>query len=299
MATQTVEQVQRLAPFMEDYIRKLLESGYQRVGEEVDIPAQQVADLTDRQKQAGTLVDQGIGAYQPLLDKSQSLIESGSAMLTDPNAYKQFLNPYISDVIDNVGRDTAEQTRMQQNQLGASAILGQGGATAFGGSRQGIAQGEIAGAGLKSFGDTAANLRRAGFMDAQNLVGARAAGLGGFGGQLAGLAGQTQQMGQQDISNLLGIGSLEQQQNQAVLDAQRATATQQAYEPYQRLGFFSDLVRGVPTGSSTLGVSTAPSQSPLSQVAGIAATGLGLAGQLGYKPFADKTPYNFNFMQSV
>ena len=101
-------------------------------------------------------------------------------------------------------------------------------------------------------------------------------------------------MGQQDISNLLGIGSLGQQQAQAVLDAQRATATQRAFEPYQRLGFFSDLVRGVPTTQSTIGMTTAPSQSPLSQIAGIAATGLGLAGQLGYRPFGNPTAFTPN-----
>ena len=170
---------------------------------------------------------------------------------------------------------------MQQNQLGASAT----GSGAFGGARQGLASGEIAGAGLRSFGDAAANLRRAGFMDAQNLVGARAAGLGSMGGQLAGLAGQTQQMGQQDIANLLGIGSLEQQQAQAVLDTQRANFMAQQNEPYRRFGFFSDLLRGVPTTSSTVGISTLPNQSLLSQIGGVAATGLGLAGQLGYKPF--------------
>ena len=111
-----------------------------------------------------------------------------------------------------------------------------------------------------------------------------AQGLGQFGGQMAGLGAQGQQLGQQDISNLLGIGSLYQQQAQSLADAQRATALQQSYEPYQRLGFFSDLLRGVPTTQSSISVGTQPSQSPLSQIAGIAATGLGLAGQLGFRP---------------
>lgn len=301
MATQTVEQITRLAPFMEDYVRKLLESGYQRVKDPVDIPVQQVAALTPEQIRAGQLVDQGIGTYQPLLDQSKAMIGSGTglvgqgaAMMADPNAYRSFMSPYTSEVIDRVGQDIAEQTRMQQNQLGATAV----GAGAFGGSRQGVAEGEIGKAGLRSFGDVASRLRESGFLNAQNLVGQRAAGLGAFGGQLAGfggqlanLAGQTRQLGQQDISNLLGIGSLGQQQNQAVLDAQRATALQRAYEPFQRLGFFSDLVRGVPSSSSTIGVSTAPNQSPLSQIAGIAATGLGLAGQLGYRPFGNPTAF--------
>ena len=301
MAVQTVEQITRQAPFMEDYIRKLLESGYQRVKDPVDIPAQQVAGLTPEQLQAGQRIQSGLGAYQPLLQRAEDMIGTGSglastgaAMLADPNAYKSFMSPYTSEVIDSVGRDIAEQTRMQQNQLGAQAV----GAGAFGGSRQGIAESELGRAGLRTFADTASRLRESGFGQAQQLAGSRALGLGSFGGQLAGmggqlagLAGQGQQLGQQDIANLLGIGSLGQQQNQAVLDAQRATALQQQYEPYQRLGFFSDLLRGVPTSASTIGVSTSPSQSPLSQIAGIAATGLGLAGQLGYRPFGNPTAF--------
>lgn len=264
---QTVEQITRQAPFMEDYIRKLLESAYQRVGEPVDIPAQQVAGLTPDQLRAQELVQQGIGGYQSLLGEA-------TGMLQDPTAYRQYMSPYEEDVIGKVGEDIARQTQIQKGILGGSAV----GAGAFGGAREGVARGEIAGAGLREFGRQAAGLREQGFRTAQDLVGRRAQGLGQF-------AALGQQLGQQDVANLLGIGSLEQQQAQAVLDAQRATALQQQYEPYQRLGFFSDILRGVPTSSSTIGISTSPSQSPLSQVAGIAATGLGLAGQLGYKPF--------------
>ena len=37
------------------------------------------------------------------------------------------------------------------------------------------------------------------------------------------------------------------------------------------------------------GVTTAPTPSLLSQIGGVAATGLGLAGQLGYRPFSNNT----------
>ncbi len=268
MATQTVQQVNRQAPFMEDYIRKLLESTYQQTQNPVDLPLQKVADLDPNQIRAGELINQGIGQYQPLLDQATQLI-------SDPNAYQQFMSPYTSDVIDQVGKDINRQTAIQQNQLSAGAQ----GAGAFGGSRMGVAQGEIGRAGLDQFADTSARLREAGFTTAQNLAGQRA-------GQLGQMAATGQQLGQQDISNLLGIGSLYQGQAQAIADAQRANALQSIYEPYQRLGFFSDILRGVPSSSSTLQFNTAPDQSPLSQILGTAATGLGIAGQLGYKPFS-------------
>jgi hypothetical protein len=282
--TQTIEQITRLAPFMEDYTRKLLESAYQQAGTPVNIPAQEVAPLAAQQERAAQLAESGIGAYQPMLQQGAGAIGEAAGIFRDPNAYQAFMSPYTSDVIDRVGQDIARQTGIQQNVLGAQAV-GQG---AFGGSRQGIMEAELGRAGLEQFADTAARLREAGFTTAQGLAGQRASALSNIGGQLGQFAGLGQQLGQQDIANQLGIGSLMQQQAQAGLDAQRATDLQAAYEPYQRFGFFSDILRGVPSGSSTIGVTTAPSQNPLSQIAGIAATGLGIAGNLGYQPFGPK-----------
>tara|TARA_R100001460_G_scaffold39092_1_gene73784 strand:- start:6607 stop:7473 length:867 start_codon:yes stop_codon:yes gene_type:complete len=279
--TQTVENITRLAPFMEDYTRKLLESGYQRVQTPQNVPNIQVAGLTPEQLQAGQLAQQGVGSFQPFLQQGTALTQAGAALAADPTAYRQFMSPYTQDVIDNLRTDIDRNRQIQSQGIAGNAVA-QG---AFGGSRERIAQTELAGAAGRQFADSAAKLREAGYQSALNQQQRVAQGLGQFGGQLANLGAQTQQLGQQDISNLLGIGSLYQQQNQAIADAQRATALQQSYEPYQRLGFFSDLLRGVPTTQSSLSVGTTPSQSPLSQIAGVAATGLGLAGQLGYRPF--------------
>jgi len=281
MSTQTVENITRLAPFMEDYTRKLLESGYQRVQTPQNVPNIQVAGLTPEQLQAGQLAQQGVGSFQPFLQQGTALTQAGAALAADPTAYRQFMSPYTQDVIDNLRTDIDRNRQIQSQGIAGNAVA-QG---AFGGSRERIAQTELAGAAGRQFADSAAKLREAGYQSALNQQQRVAQGLGQFGGQLANLGAQTQQLGQQDISNLLGIGSLYQQQNQAIADAQRATALQQSFEPYQRLGFFSDLLRGVPTTQSSLSVGTTPSQSPLSQIAGVAATGLGLAGQLGYRPF--------------
>ena len=50
MATQTVEQITRLSPFMEDYTRKLLESAYKQTQNPQTLPTQQVAALDPLQK---------------------------------------------------------------------------------------------------------------------------------------------------------------------------------------------------------------------------------------------------------
>jgi hypothetical protein len=53
---------------------------------------------------------------------------------------------------------------------------------------------------------------------------------------------------------------------------------QTAYEPYQRLGFYSDILRGAPTTQSTITASSAANPSLLNQIVGGAASGLGLYG---------------------
>jgi hypothetical protein len=68
---------------------------------------------------------------------------------------------------------------------------------------------------------------------------------------------------------------MEQQQQQAELEAQRATDLERQYEPYQRIGFMSDIFRGAPSTTSTIQSTTSPSPSTLSQIGGL---GMGIAG---------------------
>ena len=53
-------------------------------------------------------------------------------------------------------------------------------------------------------------------------------------------------MGVQDVNTLLGIGGLQQQQGQRELDIARANQLAQQALPFQRIGFMSDIFRGVP-----------------------------------------------------
>ena len=77
------------------------------------------------------------------------------------------------------------------------------------------------------------------------------------------------------------LGAQQQAQTQREFDAQRAAGMQQAYEPFQRMGWFSDILKPtVGTAASTIGMSTAPSPSMLSQLVGAGITGLGVAKYL-------------------
>ena len=97
--------------------------------------------------------------------------------------------------------------------------------------------------------------------------------------------GEALQRGQlQDIQSLGALGQQEQAQQQAEFEAQRMTQLQSQYEPYQRLGFLSDIYKGAPTTQSVLASQTAPSASPLAQVvgaAGAALTGGAAAKKIG------------------
>jgi len=99
--------------------------------------------------------------------------------------------------------------------------------------------------------------------------------------QMAGLGGQAQQQGQSDIASLMASGSVQQQAQQQFLDAQYRQQLQQTYEPYQRLGFVSDIYQGMPSSAMATAMGTSPGTSPLAQAVGTGITGL--AAYQGYQ----------------
>lgn len=243
----------REAPGIEERKLGLMDIAAQLGQQPVNIPEMQVSGL-------GALEQQGIqasgvtGVGQPTVTAGVTAAQQGVA---GPNI-NQFLNPYQSYVTDEITR----QSQMRQNQLAAQAV-GQG---AFGGARQGIQAAEEERARLANIGQSMAT----GFQTA--LGGAqRQQQLQLQGGQLLGtLAGQQQQMGQADINQLMAAGGLQRQLAQQALDAQRSTALQRAYEPFQRAEFVKNIYAAGPTSQSTITQSSIPTATgnPLAQAAG-------------------------------
>ena len=134
------------------------------------------------------------------------------------------------------------------------------------------AQGQQRGALAQGFGQLAAGR--------QQLLGSGAQLAGAsqnLGGAYSGLAGLAQQLPAQDIALLSQVGSQQQQQAQRTLDLSRQNILQQTYEPYQRVGYMSDILKGQPSVQSTLTQSTDPRGNPLSQ-----ALGAGIFGSGGF-----------------
>jgi hypothetical protein len=223
----------------------------------------------------------------------------------DPNSYQSFMNPYEDQVIDNTMADIRRQGDIAQRGVAAQAV----GAGAFGGSRGQIAQSELDRNVMKQQADTAAQMRAAGFQNAQQaamgafesgmgrqqqlgqLTGQIGAGLGSLGAQtgqlgqqLGGLGIQQAGLGEmgtnlntQDIQNLMTTGATERGITQAGLDATRLTNLQRYTQPYQQYGFLSDIYSGTPTGSSTLTAASAPQVSPFQTAMGLGISGLAAA----------------------
>lgn len=306
----------QLPEYQENYLKDLLATA-RGIGETpVSIPSAQVAGLTPAQQQAVQLGIQGVGAYAPMMQAGEATLGAGAQAIEqgigttlsgapllqqtvgayDPQSYQAFMDPYMEDVIAQTQADIARQGQIQRQGIGAQAV----GAGAFGGSRQGIAEQELARNIMEQQARTGAQMRSAGFQQAQQqaqnafqnqmarqqsaaqLFGALGQGVGALGGQLSktglsqaalGESGQAAQ--QRDINALMSLGGLEQAQAQAELDAGRASALEQQYEPYQRVGFMSDIFRGVPTAQQVTQTSTTPDPGFLQQALGF---GTGIAG---------------------
>ena len=303
MATQTVIQEARLPKFQEDFLANIFKSA-QNLADDGTMPfaPSKLADLSQGQQQAITSALQGVGSFQPFLQQGAEAIGQGIGQLGtaqnyvagagfSPTDFQQFMDPFTEEVIAATQADIARQGAMQQNQLGASAV----GAGAFGGSRQGIAQGEIARNVMDQQARTGAQLRSQGFAQAQNLAqqaaqqqlkqaqltGQLGQTVAGLGTQTAALGQLGQQMGVQDINTLLGIGGLQQGQAQKQLDIDKQNLLATQALPFQKIGFLSDIFKGVPSLQQTATTTSMPRPSTSSQLLGLGIAGLGAVGQAG------------------
>ena len=101
--------------------------------------------------------------------------------------------------------------------------------------------------------------------------------LGQLGLQQASLGESLQSTGFTDIAQLIAAGKELQAQQQAELEAQRTSDLAQLYEPYQRLGFLSDIYKGAPSSQMTTTQAPQASVSPAQQYLGLGIAGLSAA----------------------
>ena len=118
--------------------------------------------------------------------------------------------------------------------------------------------------GLRGTGfEMAQNLGQSAFEDQMRRGQTASQIFGSLGQGLGSLAGQQTDIGTRQAA--LG----EQGQMQSEYDVQRQADIEEAYEPFQRFSYMSDIFRGVPSTQSTMTVSSVPAPSPVSTVLGM------------------------------
>ena len=84
---------------------------------------QQLAGLSEGQQQAISSALGGVGSFQPFLTESKEALTSGlgQARCTaagagmDPNAYKEYMDPYLDDVVQRAQDDIGRQGRFKSS----------------------------------------------------------------------------------------------------------------------------------------------------------------------------------------
>ena len=269
------------------------------------VPQQEVAPLTQTQLDAMARAQEGIGSFQPFLDAATAAqtaglgtlgagaqTVAGAEFVPTEATLDRFRDPYQKAVTDEALKEIDRQQQIAENRLAGQAVK----AGAFGGSRFGVAQSELArnAADLRSrriFEDLSRNFQQAQAasraanqqrLQAGQVFGQLGRATSGIGGALAGLGAQTQALQGQDVNRLLGIGGMQQQQAQQELNVgtQNLAAMQNA--PFQQLstgaGILQQLLPNM-VGQQT--VAPLPQTNPFAQAAGIVGTGVGLQSLLG------------------
>lgn len=238
-----------------------------------------IADVT--QRNIAGLLSQGYGQSLGAAEREAGRFQQLPGQLM---GIEQLQYSLPGNVATQMQQAAAQRGALGQ-QAGAEAAQRQALAQGYGAQGQQMgqlaagygAQGQQRGALAQGYGQLAAGR--------QSLAGAGAALAGAtqnLGGAYSGLAGLAQQLPAQDVALLSQVGSQQQQQGQRQLDLARQNIMQQTYEPYQRIGYMSDILKGQPSTQSTLTQSTDPRGNQLSQALGAGISLAGIFGSGGY-----------------
>jgi len=229
--------------------------------------APEVAGQDPLQTRASELAASGVGAYQPYLTAQESL--------TGPQAYQPFMSPYQQDVIDATLSEFDKQTAAGMTGIGQTAAMSGN----LGGGREGVMRANYMSNQDANRALLQSKLLQQGFNQA-NLNAQTAFNQQGT------LGGNIQDFQTADINQLGRLGTVNQLQEQAKLDAEREANRLEAYEPYERLGTYGSGVASLFSGNAPFGnqSTVTPNPTPLQTALGTASVLSGIfGGQDKYK----------------
>lgn len=197
-------------------------------------------------------MQQAAGAQQGALMGTAAAGTTNIGTLAGSNI-GQYQNPYTEQVIRANEADILRGARMGINDLDTAASR----AGAFGGSRHGVALGELGRGVAEQLAQSSAGLRQTGFQqaqqaaqqDIQNRLSQANLGLQGA-AQLGALGQQSFGYGQQIQQNLMQQGQMQQALNQALIDAAKGQYGAYQQAPAAGLSIMTQALGASPHGQT-------------------------------------------------
>lgn len=220
------------------------------------------ADVNSQQNAGISGINTAAGYANPYLQNASGLAAAATQPI-NASTIQQYQNPYTQQVVDA----TTAQMRNDFGQQQASLTGNQIAQGALGGNATGVARGVLAGQQGRTMASTVAGLYDKSYQQALSaaqqqqqtgLAGANAQAQYGLSGQNAALQGATAQ---------IGAGTLQQQTEQARMNALYGQYQQQQAYPYQQTQWLAGLGTGVGSnlGGQSSGTTTGPAPNSTGQ----------------------------------
>ena len=267
---QTTYDPNQAEAFMDPYQKLVTRQALDEIDRSAGMQRQQIDDAA---LAAGAFGGSRRTLAQSEFDRNLADIKSKRVVEDSSKNYLQALGASMQ------ADETAKARQLQASQLGIGAYgqAGQIGVQGYGQAGQLGVQGYGQAGQL---GLTGQELGLKGLQGVGGFYGQTGGQLGEFGLAQARLGESGTGLRGEEARLLSTLGAGVQTSEQARLEAARNNAMQQAYEPFQRIGFLSDMYKGAPTSQSAILQTTSPGTSTLNQLVGTGISALG-----GYKAY--------------
>lgn len=250
-------------PFYNQGMQSLLDQGQQQA----QAPFQAynsplVAGATPLQQQAYGQAQGNVNNWQPLTNQAQgALTQLGTAGQFDPSQVQQYLSPYLSGVVGEIGRLGNDQFQNQVLPGLASnfSALGQQGS-----ARQAMLMSDAAARNQREVLGQQSTALNTGYNNAmqsyEDWAKLNSGNLTSQASGSAGLAGNIQQFGTADVNTLNTLGQQQQGTQQKQLEADYGQFQRQQQYPWEQLNNWGNLFKvGTPQASTSSGGGTSTS----------------------------------------
>lgn len=270
----------RVQQFMNPFQQQVIDESIRQINRQGDISLQ---DLQGQATRAGAFGGSREGVQRAELERALAEQKNAAIVGGLSQGYQNAAQQSQQAFEQQQGRQLAQgqalgQAASTQGQLGSSLA---GLSSLYGnlGSQQANIYGQQSQLG-QSLGQGIGNLAGQQFGIGSQI----AQGLGSLGTQQANIGMQNaalgqnaQSLGQQDTNFLYNLGSAQQKQGQAELDAARQNTLQKNMQPYQQAAFVSDIYKGAPSSQMSSMQQVQATPSPFQQVAGLGIAGISAA----------------------